>query len=193
MATSKNNAANVSAAKPATIGGVYWAPIGTDLPTDATTALPEDWKCFGYISEDGFTQETKREGEDVKAWGGEVVANNQTSYTDTFKLTFIEATNPEVLKLTHGADNVEGTSLDTGIHAAASATELEESAFVIDMVLRGNVAERIVYERAKLSETGEISYNDTDPVGYECTMTAFPGTDGKTHHKYFKKITDAEE
>lgn len=190
--TSKNNAANVSAAKPATIGGVYWAPIGTALPTDATTALPEAWKCFGYISEDGFTQETKREGEDVKAWGGEVVANNQTSYTDTFKLKFIEATNPEVLKLTHGADNVEGTSVDTGIHATANAKDLEEAAFVIDMVLKGNVAERIVYERAKLSETSEINYNDTDAVGYECTMTAFPGADGNTHHKYFKKIS-AEE
>ena len=52
MANSKDL---VTTAKPKTSGAVYVAPIGTALPTDATSSLAEAYKGLGYISEDGFT------------------------------------------------------------------------------------------------------------------------------------------
>lgn len=45
---------NVTAAKPRTGGAIYRAPLGTAIPTDATTALAEAFKALGYLSEDGL-------------------------------------------------------------------------------------------------------------------------------------------
>lgn len=53
MASTPNNAQNVSVAKPKVGGAVFVAPVGTDLPTDATTALNAAYQNVGYISEDG--------------------------------------------------------------------------------------------------------------------------------------------
>ena len=55
MANSKDL---VTTAKPKTSGAVYVAPIGTALPTDATSSLAVAYKGLGYISEDGFTIST---------------------------------------------------------------------------------------------------------------------------------------
>ena len=42
-----NNTANVSVGKPRPAGGIYRAPIGTALPTDANTALDPAYKSAG--------------------------------------------------------------------------------------------------------------------------------------------------
>ena len=53
--TNHNNKKNVSLGKPKKTGCLYYAPAGTALPTDATTALPAAYTCVGYLSEDGVT------------------------------------------------------------------------------------------------------------------------------------------
>ena len=173
---------NVSLGKPKIGGALYRAPLGTTLPTDATTELEEAFISLGYISEDGLSNEKTTE-ETKKAWGGDIVL---MSKEDTFKFTLIETLNLEVLKTVYGDDNVVG-DLDTGVTIKANSAEQANCVFVVEMVLRGGILKRIVIPNAMVSEVGEITYGDEDLIGYETTLVASEDEDGNSHFEYLKK------
>ena len=183
-------ATNVSAGKPAVAGGIWVAPLGTTLPTDATTNLNAAFKSLGYASEDGLTNENSMESDNLRAWGGDVVLTYQTGKDDTFKFTLIESLNIEVLKAVYGAANVSGT-ISSGITVKANADEAEDKAWVFEIVMRGGALKRIVVPSARISEIGEINYTDEDATGYEITITATPDSTGQTHYEYIHGPTGA--
>lgn len=181
-----NTAGNVSAGKPALNGAVYRAASGTTLPTDATTALSADFKCLGYCGEDGLVNSNSPSTTDIKAWGGDTVLTIQEEKTDTFQVTLLEVLNADVLKAVYGSTNVSGT-LSTGVTITANAKEAEEGVWAVDMLLNSNTVKRIVIPKGKITEIGDITYSDSDPIGYEVTITALPDTSGNTHYEYIKQ------
>lgn len=186
-----SDAKNVSTAKPKIGGAVYSAPLGTVLPKNALTVLSEEFKSLGYISEDGLTNSNTPSSENIKAWGGDIVANVQTEKEDSFSYTLIEPMNIDVLKEVYGTSNVTG-DLDTGITITANSKELEEHVLIIEMVLKAGVLKRIVIPSGKISEIGEISYVDEDAIGFETTVQAIPDLDGNTHYEYIQKPIEAQ-
>lgn len=181
-------ATKVSAGGPKVSGAIFRAPVGTTLPTDASTALNSAFKELGYISDDGLTNSNSVTSNKVKAWGGAVVLTTQNEKNDQFKFTPIESLNVEVLKAAYGDANVsvDGTTGDITVNATAA--EAIESAWVFDIAMRGAL-KRIVLPNAKISELGDIVYKSDAAIGYPITLDAFPDANGKTHYEYIHFAT----
>lgn len=179
-------ASNVTAGKPKTSGAIFWAPYSStlDLPETTTESLASAFKNLGYVSDDGLTNSNSPENEDIKAWGGDTVLSVQKSKDDTFKLTLIEILDINVMKAVYGSDNVSQDSTTNQITITANSDDAEYGSWVIDMILKGGVAKRIVIPDAKITEVGDIVYSDSDAVGYEITLTCVPDASGNTHYEY---------
>lgn len=184
-----NTARNVSVGKPKAAGAVYYAPAGTALPTDATTALANTYTHLGYVSEDGLTNADSRTVNEIKAWGGDIVLTSLTEKSDKFSFALIESLNVDVLKAVYGSANVSGT-VATGATVRVNSTEPVAGVWVFDMVMTDNTLKRIVAPNAVISELGDISYKDDEAIGYNVTLTCMPGdsTFGyDTHKEYIAK------
>ena len=179
----KNNAENVGAAKPKIGGCIYRAPLGTTLPTNATSELAEAFVNQGYISDDGITESEERDTDEKKAFGGDVVARPQTSYSKSYNFTFIE-TNEEVMKTRYGSENVSGDYDTTGLVIKHTSKELERAVWVIDLLINDNLLIRKVIHNGQISETGEINYQDGELVAYEVTMNTFPDENSVYVYEY---------
>lgn len=181
-----STAGNVSTSKPGVNGAVFYAPAGTALPTDATTALANTYIALGYVSEDGLRNNNSPESEQIKAWGGDVVCTPLTGKEDTFSFTLIESTNIEVLKLVYGSANVTGT-LSTGLEVEANASAPASHVFVFEMLLKDGGVKRIAVPSGFITEVGEITYADGDAIGYDITINCLPDSSGNTHVEFIKR------
>ena len=180
-----SDAKKVTVSKPKVDGAVYRAPLGTTLPTDATTALDKAFKSLGYISEDGLTNSNSPESDSIPAWGGDKVLYYQTAKDDTFGFMLIEAMNEDVLKTVYDDKNVTGTLAD-GLTVKATADEAADSAWVVETILRGGAVKRIVIPCAHITEIEDIVYKDDEALGYGVTLGATPDDSGVTHYEYIK-------
>lgn len=176
---------NISYGKPLTDGAISTAPLGSTLPTDATTKLDTKFKSLGYVSEDGATNKNSPESEKIKGWGGKTVLVSQAEKPDTYKFTLLEVLNLDVLKVVYGDENVSGT-LKTGITIKANAKPMKARCFVIETLLNGDAIKRMVIPNGVVSEVGEITYKDDEAIGYETTIECLPDKDGNTHYEYIK-------
>lgn len=176
-------ATNVTTAKQGATATVSVAPAGTTLPTNATTALANAFTSLGHISEDGVTKSISRDSSDIVNMDGAPVYNVQTGITGTVQFGLLEGLNPEAMKMVYGGGNVTGT-LSNGITANFTADEPAEMVVVIDTILRGNVLQRTVIPRAKVTDTGDIVYKNDEALIYDITMTAALSDAGKLWIEY---------
>lgn len=176
-----------SAAKPAVGGGVWAAPEGSTLPTDASTALDAAFKSAGYISDAGVTRKISRDTTVVHAWGGDVVAVLSKGKTETFKFKFLEFSNTDVLGMVFG----EATGdLTNGITVKSKADISTPRAFVISTLLADDIHQRIAIPSAVITDVGDITYKDDDVIAFDVTITAIADANGNTAYEYQKTIAD---
>lgn len=179
------NKNNVTGSKPKIAGCIYTAPIGTELPTDATTALAEAYKSLGYVSEDGITESESKDTENVIAFGGDVVLITEGEHSYTVQFALMEYLNIEVQKVRHGNGNVTGT-LETGLTIKGNASSTEDRVYVIDLLLN-NAIERLVIPCGKVTETGDKTRNNSDAITTDITITGLPDDSGNKYYDYIKK------
>ena len=174
-----------SAAKPGVGGGIWFAPEGTTLPTDASTALNSAFKSLGYVSDKGVARNISRDTTTIYAWGNYPVYVASSKKNETFKFKLIEASNIDVLGLAFGSASGD---LTNGIVVQSQADITTPRAFVISTLLADNVHQRIVIPSGIVTDIGEINYVDNDVVGFELTVTAIADNSGITAYEYQKTI-----
>lgn len=178
----KQSSANVTFSKPgssANKSGYIWvAPLGTAIPTDATSELDAAFVGLGYLSEDGLTEPASlTAGDDIVAAGGDTVAQADPTFSKTWTGTCIEALNEDLLKVAYGSANVTITpadSTDGTITVKEQAGDLEHHVIVIDEMLKGGRKRRNVMADATFLITGDISHVHTALVNFEFTIHAYP-------------------
>ena len=176
----------VSTGKPKIAGAVYRAPLGTTLPTDASTALGGAFVEMGFVSDDGVVNSNSPSTQKIYDWGGQVVLIVSTEKPDTFKIKFIESMNSNVLETVYGSGNVTVNAVAGTINVKANADALNDYVYVIDMVMKGGALKRIVIPQGELSALGDITYKGDTAIGYEVTLDAMPNASGDNHYEYIK-------
>lgn len=169
-------------------GAALYAPLGTTLPTDTTTAWNAAFVDLGYLSEDGVTETPEDETTEIAAWqNGDVARSLITRSAIRFGFTMIETT-AGGLALYHGG-SVTGTD-PSGIGEASielAGTPNDRFAFGLD-VIDGDNDVRITIPNASIVERGEITYVNNDAIGYPVTIQANPGVGGVRAIKYFNAL-----
>jgi len=173
----------VNYGKPSTGGAIKVGPITATLPTSASATVT-GFKSLGSISEDGLVNSNSPTVENKKAWGGDVVMTMQTERPDTFTYTLLESTNVEVLKEVFGDDNVDVNDSTGEITIKANDKELDEHAYVVDMILKGGTLKRIVIPKGRVTAVGDVTYKDNDAICYNVTLSCAKDATGNTHYEY---------
>lgn len=182
---STNNTKYINTGKPKIGGAIFTAPLGTALPTDSTSALNSAFKCTGFVTEDGVSDNLTRSTKDIKAWGGDTVMRIQTAFGDEFKWSFLQSNDPEVLAAIFGEGNVTGTP-ETGMTLKVNSEMVPSRAWVIETVLKDGGTKRVVIPNGTPAMSGEIKYSDQDAIVYPITVGALPDEQGNTHYEYTK-------
>ena len=181
----QNNKDNVTVGKPTPGGAVFYAPAGTALPdgvptNDPFTDLGEAFTNLGYVSEDGLIKTITEEGDDLVAWGGDTVAHNQTNFSETYALNFIETVNEDVLAFLKGKDNVK--KREDGVLQVDEVADALPHCVLVVYTLQGNadnmrVHRQVVGDAQITDRSGDETYNNSDLVTMSATITAFKFTD----------------
>ena len=176
-AAKQNDKSNITIGRPKVGGAVYVAPAGTTLPTDADASLTEAFVNLGYVSEDGLTQSTAEENTEILAWGGDKVVVSQDSYGKTATFNLLETIRPSVLQTIYGKEFVE-VKEDGSIKVADTGEPLPHIVLVIETI-QNNGSEKPRYRRDVYGDcqitdrSGDQTFNNSDPVTYPVTLTAF--------------------
>jgi hypothetical protein len=150
--------------------GVYIGPAGSDLPTTLTDPFATPWEAVGYISDDGVTLSASTESDTLTPW--QSTSPVRTMITGkSLELQFVMwETSPLTLGLwfdvtpptaTAGLLNFDVRS-DSGGLLYAVALDVKDQSTVF----------RVVFPRAQLSDSGDVTFSRGSAIGWDATLSA---------------------
>lgn len=148
--------------------GLWLAPLGTTLPTDAEGALDAAFYTVGYISDEGVTTSSDVSTEDLFAWqSSSPIRTLLNERTYSFEFTMVE-TAPETLAVYF--DSTATGDLATGLSVPIpDQPEANHYAAVIEG-LDGLVTTRLVFGKVTLSDAGDVEMTRSGLQGYPVTL-----------------------
>ena len=162
-----------SKVRAAVSGAVSVGPTTATAPTGTGGALT-GFTDLGYISDAGVTEARERSTNEIRAWqGGALVRTLITSGSLTYHFIMLE-TKLETVKLFYGVATVTSTVTDGNFLIVPTATGGRQS-FVLD-VIDGAELIRTYVPQGELTEVGDRVYVNSEAIGYEVTISAYPDT-----------------
>ena len=157
-------------------GGLYVAPEGTALPTDATTALAATYKSLGYVAEDGQpTLGQSLSSEDVMGWQSlSALRKILTGKEVTLGFTLMEV-NPDAMGVYFGT---EPPVIADGAFEVGITNELPPNYVAVVDVQDGLFLLRLVLHKATLSENGDTEFSRSGATGFPVTLTGLDDGSG---------------
>jgi hypothetical protein len=157
----------------AAVSGAVSVGLTTATPPTGTGGTLTGFNDLGYVSDAGVTEARSRDTNDIRAWqGGALVRTLITSGSLTYNFVLLE-TKLETVKLFYGA-TITSTVTDGNFVIIPTQTGGRQS-FVID-VIDGAELIRTYVPQGEVTEVGDHVYVNSDAVGYEVTLTAYPDT-----------------
>lgn len=169
MPATGNSTKNVSVGKGAVGGYAYYAPYGTDLPTDNSTALDEAFRNIGFINEDGVTFTDESDSESIPDMNGDSIVTTSGAIEKSFTF-FAAEVKADTLKLQYGDANVTDATGTITVHDKGPNSAMYSVVF--EFRLKDGRKERCVVPCATVTELGDLVYNYQELVGREITMAA---------------------
>lgn len=186
-----NDSTMVSLGKFKVGGYAYWAPAGTALPTDASTALPAAFKLLGYLSKDGLTNTADTDTTEIKDANGTTVMKVITSYTESYQFALLEVLRAEAAKLRYNTGAVTGT--DKSMTIKHQMPSDEDFVLVFEIAMTGNVKDRLVIGNGTRAEFGDRQVHVGDAQVYDVTVSANDMGNGVTAIEYIGVAASASE
>jgi hypothetical protein len=177
--------AEIAAPLPKITGGVLYAPLGTTLPTDATTALAPEFVTLGRVSADGVDRNIDRGQVDMYDWGGNLIAVLQDKFGITLKFKLLQLMNADVQSAAYGSANVSvrapTSSSGTLISSQINAALLDTGVWVIDAYYMA-MSMRFVVPYGRPVAVGPTTWVNKALATFDLTIRPFP--DNTNNHAY---------
>lgn len=166
----------------------WFAPLGTTLPSDATTSLPAAWLTAGYCTEDGLTLSTATATTDIAAYGVSVpVRTLVTSQTQTGTITFLETnlvTQAVYRRLplpgSTGGPSVTGAGL---VSLTEGQTRVQNYAAVFTASDGTNLIRKVL-PNIQITDKTDETISQAAAITYGVTFTAYPDSSGVAVYTY---------
>lgn len=164
-----------------TVGGLWVAPFGTELPDDVDAPLDEAFKNLGYISADGVSITIDSSTNPIEVWGGDEIGSLRDTYSIEYSMQLYQVLSPEVNAALFGEDNVSTAdatdTLGARMRVLLNSKLPPRMSLVIDSFYE-NKAIRHVAQIAQLSDLGDITLVHNEALRLEPTWRVLRGTDG---------------
>lgn len=152
------------------------------LPDDASTALGADFTEVGAISEDGITEATSQERNDIFIWQGAALGRRLPGqYAKTF--TFAAA---ETNLVTVGVQFPGSTITQTaeGLTVAEKPPVTDTRSWVLHGI-DGTRALRLVVPNGEVTERGDVVWSSQNITVYEWTMSCYVDQSSVVIYRYY--------
>jgi hypothetical protein len=190
MAEYKSNSTdNVSAGKGVAGGYIFSAPVGTELPKDYDTTLPDAWKCLGYVSEDGYTESLEEDSDDIVDMNGDPMDTTYSSRVESAQVTLAEI-KAATLKRMYGDSNV--TDANGMITVKHNGDSHPTFSYVLMLLLKNGRPWRKVVPKGQSHELDDLQIASSELAARALTIKYLVDDEGNTCYDYFKS-TETEK
>lgn len=162
------------------VGGYNSSPT---LPTDATTPLNAGlYTDCGTVTDDGITDTTSQDYNDVFMWQGNALAASiPGQFTKTFKVACMEQS---LINLGVQYPGSTITQTAYGVSIAEKPPTIDKRVWVFHGISDAGRLQRVIVPIGQVTDRGDVVWKSTEVTVYEWTIKCFLDVSGNVAYRY---------